>query len=381
MAITINQSPTTPNATYTNLLYAVSSDQTANAQYQYVMDVVSGSTVLTRIKQYPNPAGAGIFDVGRILNDYLEYETNWDLSTSTTDHTQVQDFTINFGEEYAASLSGSVVLYNGNDVTGSPAVNDGPIQVLPAVVDPNNGIGYDWPYATSALQLTDRPSGVPIVGTFDIMYQSFYNGTGGSLNASIQAINENGTVTDTATVPIGAGEFVTVNVGVDNGLGLTPNAGLKITFNSKTITYPGSSNCNWERVNFAFINNYGFWDTYGVNLPQAKRTSVKREEITTPFVNYSSATSPYSLSSRGKGYYNTTYTDNYSVYTDWIDQTEANWLTQMLESPEVYVQTDAGMVPIIITNTSYEHNTNKASQKTFQYQIQYQFSNQRPSRG
>lgn len=381
MAITINQSPTTPNVTYTNLLYAVSSDQTNNAQYQYVMDVVSGS-ILTRIKQYPNPAGAGIFDVSRILNDYLSYDTSFSNTTTTGVHPQVQDFTINFGEEYAASLSGSVVLYNGNDITGSPAVNDGPIQVFPGVVDPNNGTSYNWLDSGSAVILSDRPSGIPVVANTDVIYQTFYNGTGGSEDVTIQALNSSGTVTDTATETVSPGDFLTINVGGTNAIaGFTKNVGLQITFDGNTITYPSGENCNWDRVNFVFINDYGFWDSYGVNLPVAKRTSIKREEITTPFADYSSATSQYSLQSRGKSYYNSSYEDRYSIYTDWLNQTEANWVTQMIESPEVFVQTNAGMVPIVITNMSYEHNTNKASQKTFQYKIEYQYSNNRPSRG
>ena len=374
MAITINQSPTTPNASYTNLLYAVASNHVTASQFQYVMDIVSGSTILSRVKQFPNPAGAGIFDPSRIINDYLEYNTN-NITGSliASGLPQVQNFTVKFGEEYAASLSGSVVLYNGNDVTGSPAVNNGPITVFPATVDPNNGSSYNWPGSNSIQTLTDRPDGIG-KQRGDDMSITIYNPTGSS-GFNVTVIYENGpSVQHTIN-----SQFEQVPI-----LGSDDTDSSYFDFQNvlagSTIRVPITDQCHWERVNFAFINNYGFWDFYGVNLPQKKNTSIKRKEITTPFVDYSSGTSQYNLSRRGKGYYQTSYEDSFEVVTDWLSQEQAEWLTQLLESPEVYVETDAGFAPIVLTNSSYRHNTNRAAQKNFQYTIQYKFSNQRRTR-
>ena len=119
MAITITQQPTYPNATYTDLVYVVQSTETAQPQFQYVMDIVSGSTILSRVRQYPNPSAVGVFNPARILNDYLEYPTQFDLTVLTTSNTQVGQFTINFGEEYGTSISSSVTLYDGAGSPGS----------------------------------------------------------------------------------------------------------------------------------------------------------------------------------------------------------------------------------------------------------------------
>ena len=125
MAITILQQPTYPNATYTSLVYAVESDDINKPQYQYVMDVVSGSNILTRVKQYPNPVGNAIFDPARIMNDYLEYRNDIFASTTTTDFgTSIGTFAIKFGESYGSSPSSSVVVYDGNGSVGNPAVRD-----------------------------------------------------------------------------------------------------------------------------------------------------------------------------------------------------------------------------------------------------------------
>jgi len=74
MALTVTQEPNQLNAAYTNLVYTVSASDSSLFQYQYVMDVISGSERLARIRQYPNPDGVAVFDPSQIITDYLEYQ-------------------------------------------------------------------------------------------------------------------------------------------------------------------------------------------------------------------------------------------------------------------------------------------------------------------
>lgn len=361
MAITITQEPTYPNVTYTNLVYTVASPAYTGSQYQYVMDIVQGGNILSRIKQYPNPYGVGVFDPSRILNDYLEYDLSW-TSDDFNPITGVQAFDIKFGEEYGTSPSSSITLYDGNGSPGNPAVTGTQAEVFPGIVDPNNGISYNWLDSGSAVILSDRPSNVPVAST-DIFSVTAYNGTGTSKTLSI-------TGGQGGSIP--AGEF--------KQFVLTPSSDKTISYEGRSITVPVEEICNYDRVNFAFINNYGFWDYYGFNLPLKKNTSVDRKTILKPFVDYSSATSPYNVNRRGTDTYNVKYTDNYSVSTPYLLREEAEWVTQMIESPEVFIQQGSVMVPIEITNSAYTHNTNIRSQKAFQYEISYRYANPRQAR-
>ena len=78
MAISIQQSPTTPNMANNNLVFAVTSSQVTQPQFQFVADLTySGSnTVLQRIKQQPNPSAVGVFDLGSIITNYLNSDNN-----------------------------------------------------------------------------------------------------------------------------------------------------------------------------------------------------------------------------------------------------------------------------------------------------------------
>ena len=66
-----------------------------------------------------------------------------------------------------------------------------------------------------------------------------------------------------------------------------------------------------------------------------------------------------------------------SVY---LDKQTADWLTELMDSPEVFIQVNGDFIPVILTNTTYEWNTNQSRQKLFQYTIQYRYANKRLDR-
>jgi len=149
MAITIEQSPTTPNMANASLIYQISSNQTTQAQFQYVLDIQNASrTVLQRIKQQPNPSGVGVFDVGQILTNYVGIDEVWKTRKFATSSFANEQFWVAFGEEYGTSTSSSIVLYNGSGVAGAPAKSGSfPIDAANGLVEPNSG---DWNFPSSS---------------------------------------------------------------------------------------------------------------------------------------------------------------------------------------------------------------------------------------
>ena len=152
MAITIQQSPTTPNMANNNLVYAVTSNSSSAPQYQFVVDLtLSGSnTLLQRIKQQPNPNNAGIFDMGSIITNYLDSDNSWKAASFVTASTAAKRFQVKFGEQYGTSASSSVILYTGvAAVTGSPAVTASAyLYTINGLVDPNDKINWNFPSAS-----------------------------------------------------------------------------------------------------------------------------------------------------------------------------------------------------------------------------------------
>jgi hypothetical protein len=394
MAITINQQATSPGASHGYLLYGVSSGLYNSPQYQYVMDVVSGSTVLTTVRQFPNPANAAIFDPARIINDYLSYPNDIFDSTDTVGFgPSLQTFTLKFGEEYASSYSASVVLYDGNGNPGRPAVASNAIQVFPAAVDPNNGYGYNWTdtysaqtFLTNHVLYPDSQYNYKPVGRNDYGLIGYY-GNSTAINVIVYDAGNN--VLDTVSYGGDTG-FYYIPVGGKNlrGAGLSQSDLDNASYFVVNVVYAGGNrnlyytfddqDCHYQRTNFLYINRFGAWDHYGVTLPLKKSTSIKRDMVVKSFVDYSGTTSVYNNRRRSMDTYATALQDNFSITTNWLNQDQALWLSELIESPQVFIQDGTKFIPVNITSADYVHNTNSRSQKAFSYEIQYTLSNQRP---
>ena len=154
------------------------------------------------------------------------------------------------------------------------------------------------------------------------------------------------------------------------------------------------------RTRFAFINKFGVMDYYNVNNPVKKSAKIKRKDYTQdqlPWTTLSATDGAiFDASKRGKDTYATTYIDEFEVTTDYLDQEYSDWLSELIESPSVFIQNEtlsnintltqstfynerstspSGFTPIRIKNASYSWKTNKWKQKLFQYDIKWEFSN------
>jgi hypothetical protein len=134
---------------------------------------------------------------------------------------------------------------------------------------------------------------------------------------------------------------------------------------------------NNEYIRFAFINDYGFYDYYNVYSPIQRRTKVDRKNVSLPKINYSGTAVPYSSKDGGETSFYTDLNDTYTVTTQWLDKEMANYLEELLDSPEVFVQQDDEFVPVVINNQSYISNQSTARNKLFQYTIEFSPANGR----
>jgi len=147
MAITLSKYPTSPNLVNGYQIYSVSSNQTTQPQFQFVMDIkTNGGQLIQRIKQQTNPNNRGLFDIGRILTtQFNPTDEVWKIQNATTNTNCAQQFKVFFGEEYGTSVSSSVTLYNGAGSAGNPAVTGSFYYFeLGGTQDPNNLENWNW---------------------------------------------------------------------------------------------------------------------------------------------------------------------------------------------------------------------------------------------
>jgi len=427
--VNITLDPTYTSVTGNPMVFVVSGSNIDEFQYQYVLDIRTypDNTLRTRIKQFPNPSGVAIFDAAHVAGDYLQYNPNGFTSSQVYSPigTEYQRYAITAGEEYGTSPSSSVTLFNGLGGTGVPAVTGSQLDGIYsawggtlAITPSSTGQGGGWNFGdyfddtTGQYVLSSQQSSVlgasqinHKVGRNDYALLPIFDATNNitSQNTNIQIYSPTNSLLGEVNLPrtlaqryinyIPYGPQNLIDAGYFTQTQINSSAWIRArvlgTTIDKSFTLEGCPS-NYERRNFLFINKWGLWESYGMNTPLRQTTSITRDEVKLPKIPWSSLTGTNSFSKRGYDTYNQSQEDKFTITTPYIRDEEAQMVSELIESPQVYLQynsLDMGLgvtvsntfVPIQITNSSYSHKTNRL-QKAFQYDIEYKLANPRPNR-
>ena len=109
---------------------------------------------------------------------------------------------------------------------------------------------------------------------------------------------------------------------------------------------------------------------------------MNRSEYTQTFVDYSTTSNgvTYNESRRGARVFNQDYTQNRVAESDFLTQSEVDWLRQLVESPEVFIQSNTKFLPVVITDSNFTFKTNPRTQKLYRLTLSYKMANQKRSR-
>ena len=442
MSITLHQQPTTPNGAFADLVWVASSTNQNQPQFQFVATIqASGSSNSVTLKQQPNPSGYGVFNMGSIASTLLDYDGVWKTQKMATSSLSGLTLLTTFAEEYGTSTTSSVSIVN--TITGSqvyiiPAVvqPDAGYWNLPssdyytASLAPNGGAETytlqhglsnspvsqsvrDGEYATISLfngnfdgssttaqdvywvqvnVYNSAGSNIQNIGWFNV------TGNGGGPRTSDgeewgDAGIYNGQTDKTRLVHIAAGpqnfsdagstlstswNTYSVSVWGQESAGIESTTGryARYWFTKQT------AECGYSGTRFAFINELGAWDYYTFPFADTINDSMTRSEYTQAFVDYSTNFGgvTYNASRRGAKVFNQDYQQDRVAESGYLTQEEADWLRELVESPEVFIQVGTQMLPVVITNTAFTHKTNPRTQKLYRLTLTYKMANQKRSR-
>ena len=136
--------------------------------------------------------------------------------------------------------------------------------------------------------------------------------------------------------------------------------------------------CAYNGVRFAWKNEFGVWDYYTFTLQSNSAFNIERQAYEQTFVNYSTADSSVSYDKQRRGarqFYNA-LNNVKTANSQWLSQTDADWLRELFFSANVYIQEGTEMLPVVINSANVVEKTNPRTQKNFQYQIEFSPANQ-----
>jgi hypothetical protein len=146
-------------------------------------------------------------------------------------------------------------------------------------------------------------------------------------------------------------------------------------------------NCTiYDSVQVMFKNKLGAFEYFTFTQDNKKSRTISRNQykqqlnwgdIAGTFVDFQP--------NRGNRVISSKIEEQYSLNSNWLSETEYEWLSELIESTDVYIMkkirtlsNDLYPIPIIITDTSYEFKTFNRDQ-IFNLTINYRLANDKPS--
>ena len=378
---------TTPQAVmpvYNPIYFNADSIRKTNTNYKYVFDLYTGTTIngtyQSRIKLLPRPVdGTALYNPSRILESRLSYDKpiqNITACTASVHH--LTTYNVQLGEEYGSILTGSTI-YTG--LTSFSGYTFNGVQQYTQFPSWNYRDYFCTTGSTPYNFLTYQPrSGVKVKtasdrGTVTVHspnLSSFYNLvvhhiTGGTTTYN-KAIRLAGIV-HLPSGPYNINQYISANT--INTDCTSPTGTEYYTIQVITQSVPDTellrydidcrSTCKYGAVRLQFLNRLGGFDYMNFDLVSRKTVNVERKTYkkTLPY--------NYVVGDREKTVLDINGNYVTKVTSNWCNDDEAEWMEDLLASPEVYIIQDDGVaLPVLVQETSIEIQK-EVNKKMFNY--------------
>lgn len=372
MALSITQQPNTYAPAYNDTNFVITESSGGiytKDNFKFIAEVKQNTTSLAKLKApiYYGSTNKGVFNIGRILENYVSYDWNYNDSAASGCTNSIMDYKVEFGYEYSNSATGSVTEYtNLVSATGS---------VWNASLNPIDLVNYSGQYTMDGdgLFLTPIRSKTIHRTQKDWLYAIRNTATSALItysDASTQTIS----LPATKVVRIPSGSQLSIPSGATY---FDIQLKLSSTVLSETYRVNIIDECSkYDTTDLFFLNSLGGFDSFRFNRVRRDTYEIQRKSF---------KSNPYTLGA-SYGYETSSFnTKNYDVnsmhkvklFSNWITESQSLWLKDLLESPVVYLY-DGTLVAIRIENATYE--TKKHVQDNafmLELEIAYSFENKR----
>lgn len=343
MAITIENSPVNAESVQDTLWHIVSSNHSSIPDFKYVFDVYIDGVQKIRVKQYPEPGSTfGYFDAAPIVRNSIDY--NWlDISVQYQSAPISIGYDVRYGEEY----SGTTTLNLASGTT--TAFNWRPDLFRRKIEDPINALTYTFMTERNLVAYADFNE------SFFIGYNN-YTGSGiisyeiyDSNNSQIYSTSD---FADYDFTQINLKSFLNYALSIDGKYVL-------ISGGSQTITIYNRCNPKYETIPIHFLNRFGFYETIHFGLVSRLTMDVERKGFEKKDYNISGSEMRYVVSNKyveSKINYSNKMNWSYRLTADAMNDTDYQWASQLINSPQILMEVDDYFYPVTIKNTNYEYS-------------------------
>ena len=380
MAVTIYDQPQLIAPAGNPLVFTFSSDQTAQDNFSFIVEVYINSTLRLTQEVFRQFSTLGRIDVSEAVQSTLSSPLVVDGSLTTLYESAINEYYIVVYEKYGATpvieasdTSNTVIGFNGSlrhqdfinfNYQEYNADSDNPL--TPGVLF----LSY-WPRAKKYFCGLDERIFVGIFCTGTNIYARarVYDINNNLLDGDIiSAALTDLTVFDVSPSTIVANSTITQGT-FDSGayytietmqLGLMPPV---FNVTSEVFRIDIDTECKrYETRRLHWLNKFGVWDSFTFTLVSIDSTTVQSYGYQREKGVWDGTSYTYPLYQGEKVDFAKTSSDQLTLNSDWISEDVQQWLVKdLFESPVVYLEQNNGteFEPVKVTNTSYQLKTRR----------------------
>jgi hypothetical protein len=384
MSYIIKDSPAQYLSAHGDIVYVVHETTKANApttypNFKYVADVYIGGVMVSRLKIVPDPVNHfGVFNIGNIVRNYVDSNFTgidiYNLQPDVFDNHAVS-VEVKFGYEYGVTPT----LYT-NILTDTVKYFNYYTGRLVGSVMENLSVYLDQ-FATS------RPLRTSVLNTSKVVFMPYFS-SGSAVTMYVDLYNAAGALIDNNDVSgsVASDTMCIFNVSpyVLNdyfGFDFTNVAYYTVTMVADdpppgwaAITYRYDLYCEprYTQYTLHFLNRLGGYESYSFSKVSKRAIDITKKDFTKL---------RYSINSSGMMSYNdgavmnddkVTYFGNFKerleLNSDWLTQDQLSWLSELVKSPQVYIEDNGYLVPFAITDQAFEYKQ-RSSDRHFNLKI------------
>lgn len=395
MALYFMQQPQKYHPAYNEIIFVTSGTNNTQTNYQYILDVwLYGSSSLSkRFKVPPRPDGYGVFDVSEFVRQYITQDIALQSpDTFSQNMESYVSYNIRLGEEYGTS--GTV--YANIETSGTYHAWNG-------VLDPLDYVDYiqqDYLiYDTASKFLTNSPNTTSAaakkVKTTENEWLYFItSGTNQAAKAVVSYYNGSNfgftVINPYSTVTIGDQMFLRFGVGYNQ-----LSADFTGTVQTYNVYIADSSNVRKSEIRYYEVHNYctihdnyrlhflnklGGFDSFTFTAVSKDSLTIDRQKYKKVWGSMSGSNYTFTKGELQESTFSTIIKDKLLINSDWITEAQSYWLEELVTSPIVYWETNSTLIPINITNTSYDKKKVE-NEKMFNLIIEAEFTYNRYRQG
>ena len=367
----IQSSPANYSSAHESLWFVISSGDSTQTNFKYVIDLLISGTIVASVKVFPDSGGYGVFDASPVIRNYIGggFNSSGSSLLQYADSFLHVDYTISVGQEFGGVTYTNLVQAN------HKAWN--------YALDPfRTSIST---YANKFLTTRDRTAGEVANGEKFII--TYFNASSASVTATIQKLNEdgsnNGSPSTGGALSTSHGLILDLSrFAINSYLGSSflsdSTYAWRVTIGSDSMVVKQVCNPRFTPMSLIFQNQFGGYDSYTFRLISKQQKRVNRSTYkASEYVR--SGTSMVHKNSSGVFYGGTqvfasSVDYSYSAKSNYVSAIDYDLGSQLIHSNEAYlykVNNEANeFYPIIIRETTWEEK-NLTADKMFTFDVTF----------